>query len=194
MSLRSIPFKQVEKSTDATPCVVRKTWRNTNSGKNQVSVQFYQVVKRTIQTVGNALTLKAQGITINPVRKLTAIMSFNEDALVAMGLKVDHDYSVENAPLATAVFGLDEVNIEATESCMKNPRAENQQPVTNPTTGEIRTIEGNNVYLHTEVVPRVANHQFIQTLSDVKRELSVGQLAAAANTASVETSPKAFAK
>lgn len=198
MNLRTISFKQVESSKSATPCVVRRTWTNQNSAKDQVNVQFFQVVDRPVSGTFNALGLLSQGITINPTRKLTAIKTFKRQAAIDMGLKIDHDYMDGQAPLAESLFGIKDVNIELTESCTKNPMSPNQAPSANPTSGEVRRVkdsqdQAHDVYNHTELIIGTANHQFITKFEDIKRVLSTGQLEVAKGTSTVEKSQKAFA-
>lgn len=143
--------------------VVRRWWKNTNSSKNQVSVQFMQQIERPSDN--SSLVAIAQGTP--SVQTVTAIFSFAED------VALDHLGSTEGSfvdggqPIfAEDIFGM-EINIQVTENFTRNPYAPNQEPKINPSTGEVvmsfdpETRTDSPVYRHTELVSGAASHTFL---------------------------------
>ena len=143
--------------------VVRRWWKNANSSKNQVSVQFIQQIERPSDN--SSLVAIAQGTP--SVQTVTAIFSFAED------VALDHLGSTEGSfveggqPIfAEDIFGMD-INIQVTENFTKNPFSAGQEPKINPSTGEVvvafdpETRTDRPVYRHTELVSGTASHTFL---------------------------------
>lgn len=135
--------------------LVRKTWTNTNSTKDQVTVQFIQ--KKFTKKLVNLVAL-AQGYKSGTIA--TTLMSFDRETLLKMGLETDKNYLEENKVVyADDLFGV-EVNIQVTENHMK--ATDTQSPKCNPTTGEVLCLEGLPIFRHTELVPGEVEDVFIQ--------------------------------
>lgn len=131
--------------------VVRRFWKNQNSTKNQLSVQFQQEIEREPTEVGsdNFLVGLAQAGAIGNKTRPTAIFSF-EATRAAQILGSEEGSCFDGS---TAVVYADQffaklaeasgqkfeetLGIQITENFEKNPYSESQQPKVNPTTGEI---------------------------------------------------------
>ena len=146
--------------------VVRRWWVNTQSEKDQVSVQFQQEIEK--DTDDNSLVAIAQGG--NSKQKPTAIFSFKTNVAQAILGSTEGSFVQGGQP----IFGSEmwkgrEVNIQVTENFTANPRSKSQQPKANPLTGEIVTsfnsdTQSNDpVYRHTEIVAGSPTHTFVET-------------------------------
>jgi len=148
--------------------VIRKWWVNTNSTKNQMTVQFQQTVERpeTATTSSNALISLEQGTeALGNTTSVTALRSFSIDRAAAilksregdatMGSPVyyaDDFYAALGAPQGTTL------GIQVTENFTKNAYSRTQTPKVNPSSGEIVVATNPTtgtqmpVYRHTDLV------------------------------------------
>ena len=170
--------------------VVRKWWVNTNSSKNQITVQFQQEVERPASAASaNSLLIALEQGTeaLGNVTRVTSLRSFNADKAAAilgsregdatMGSPVlfaNDFYAKLGAPAGT------ELAVQVTENFEKNPYSKTQQPKVNPATGEIVMAQnpatGTNmpVYRHTDlVVASTCKHKFI-TPAQAEEPASIG--------------------
>jgi len=158
--------------------VIRKWWVNTNSTKNQITVQFQQEVERPASAASaNSLLISLEQGTeaLGNTTRVTALRSFNADKVSAILGSPNGDatqggdvvfandfYAKLGAPAGT------ELAVQVTENFEKNPYSKTQQPKVNPATGEIvmanNPATGTNmpVYRHTDlVVASTCKHKFI---------------------------------
>ena len=128
----------------------------------QVTVQFAVTVSRkdipsdffNSEARGNGnsnpLIAVAQNSVINENITFTALMPFNKDVAARIFGGTDVDFTGQNK-LASEVFGREDVCINVCRSTVSNPYATSQAPVINPTTGDAITVNGKEIYQHTEV-------------------------------------------
>lgn len=170
--------------------VVRKWWVNTNSAKNQITVQFQQDVERPASAANaNSLLISIEQGTeaLGNTTRVTSLRSFNADKAAAilgsregdatMGSPVmfaNDFYAKLGAPAGT------ELAVQVTENFEKNPYSNSHQPKINPGSGEIVTANnpatGTNmpVYRHTDlVIASTCKHKFITT-EQAEQPLSIG--------------------
>jgi len=170
--------------------VVRKWWVNTNSAKNQITVQFQQEVERPASAANaNSLLISIEQGTeaLGNTTRVTSLRSFNADKAAAilgsregdatMGSPVmfaNDFYAQLGAPAGT------ELAVQVTENFEKNPYSKTQQPKVNPGSGEI--VTANNpatgtdmpVYRHTDlVIASTCKHKFI-TPEQAEQPVSIG--------------------
>ena len=98
----------------------------------------------------------AQGLSTK--QRATALWSFKAAVLEALGIK-EGNYYEEGSEIVygKALFpelGELPLNIEITENFTPNPFVKDQEPKSNPVTGEIIMFSGKSVYRHTELVAR----------------------------------------
>lgn len=154
---------------DSGKVVVRRWWYNTNSSKDQVTVQFIQQVERPGDT--SSLVAIAQGSTNK--QTVTALFSFNADVAQAHLGSTEGSFVEEGQPIfASSIWG-QEVNIQVTENFTPNPYSKSHEPKINPGTGEVVTAyngetgQDDPVYRHTELVAGPASHKFMAPREDV---------------------------
>lgn len=159
--------------------VVRKWWVNTNSQKNQMAVQFQQLVERPQNdpsSINSLLIGLEQGSeSLGNTTRVTAIRSFNLDqASNYLGSREGDATMGSDVMFANDLYqslGLPaniDLAIQVTENFTKNPKATSQTPKINPSTGEVvvatnpQTNTQMPVYRHTEIVTKeTCNHTFI---------------------------------
>jgi hypothetical protein len=153
---------------------VRKIWRNKNSSKNQVTVQFAQEGVTNTGNASNSLIALAQGVTASK-GAVYALMSFNANEAEKYFGTTDVDYSQKpfeqwgSVDKLEAAIG-DKLNISVVENTTKNPNAPNQEPKINPSTGDIQTYYGSPIFRHTELVVGKPRKEFLE--SDQQRTKS----------------------
>ena len=193
----TLNFNEVANSNQATPVVIRRIWPNLRSSKNQATIQFYQKKATGMSGPGGLVGIfqNAPGLTSTA----TAIQSIHMDKLAELGLPTEVDYTDGEAPVANSVLGV-QVNIEITDSFNSNPFSDSHNPKVNPTNGDVITINGRDVYRHTELVAGEAQDQIISSVSveaDVVREYTRGMAAQLAaqkgTTATVKQSESTLA-
>lgn len=133
---------------------VQKIWVNTNSDKNQVTVQFCQEVEKD-NTVINPLVQAAQGVNFGP-QHLTALMSFNREKAIEFFGTDAGEYKESPFNQRPTVEKFEEavgeaVAISVTENTTQNPLSPTQTPKVNPQTGEVLTYKGAPIFRHTEL-------------------------------------------
>lgn len=174
----SIMAQAYENALTTGQVVVRKWWVNTNSTKNQITVQFQQEVERPASAASsNSLLISLEQGTeaLGNTTRVTALRSFNADKAAAilgsregdatMGSKVmfaNDFYAQLGAPADTKLA------VQVTENFEKNPYSNSQQPKINPSTGEV--VVAHNpatgtempVYRHTDlVIAQLCKNKFI---------------------------------
>jgi hypothetical protein len=163
--------------------VVRRWWFNTNSSKNQVTVQFAQQVERPASSAADAasqlisLEQGTEGIsnttTVTALRSIDATRAqafFGSTEGNAMQGGVVHMANDLYKSLgATADVDL---AIQITENFEKNPYSKTQTPKSNPSTGEVVTAlnpaTGTHmpVYRHTDLMlSKICSNKFIASES-----------------------------
>lgn len=149
--------------------VVRRWWVNTQSEKDQISVQFQQEIEKGEDD--NSLMAIAQGSSSK--QRPTTIYSFKADVAKAHLGSTEGSFVVEGQPVfANDIWGK-EINIQVTENFTPNPYSKSHQPKVNPGTGEVVTAyngdtqKDEEVYRHTELIGGVANHRFMAPSKDV---------------------------
>lgn len=162
--------------------VIRRWWLNERSTKNQISVQFQQLIERDPEEVGstNFLVGLAQVGGGSNKTTPTTIFSFEATRLASIlgstegncydgtsAVVFANDLFEKLAESAGQKFGQD-LAIEVTENFEQNKYSSSQQPKINPTTGEV--VMGVNpttntlmpVYRHTKLVLETeCNHTFV---------------------------------
>ena len=148
--------------------VVRRFWYNDNSEKDQVTVQFFQQIKKP-ETDNSSLLAIAQGISDS--QTVSALYSFKADIAKAIFGNTEGSFVESGTPVfANDIFQTD-VNIEVTENFTANPFSSNHEPKINPSTGEVvvafnpETNQDDAIYRHTELVTGKADHTFISASS-----------------------------
>ena len=152
--------------------VVRRWWANARSTKNQVSVQFQQ----EIDGPANAANVDSQMIALEQgtealggKQRPTAIRSVSaEQAVKLLGSIEGNCYEEGNKVIfADDVYGF-ATGIEVKEDFTKNPYSNNQQPKSNPSTGEVVTAVNSvtgtamPVYRHTKLTAAAqCSHHFV---------------------------------
>lgn len=149
--------------------VIRKWWFNTNSTKNQISVQFQQAVERpanSASTVNSLLISLEQGTEgLGTHTRVTALRSFAADKAAAILGSREGDATMGSPVLFAEDFyvklGLPagtQLAIQVTENFTKNPYSKTQSPKVNPSTSEVvvatnpETGTQMPVYRHTDLV------------------------------------------
>lgn len=132
--------------------VIRKVWENTNSAKNQVSIQLQQKIAIPEGSNSNAVLAFLQGIEDAGFTKPTVIVSAKADVVLAKGLEY-LDYTTEDKAVLAENFFPWELGIQIVENLVQNPQSPNQEAKRNPQTGNILTLDGKRIYRHTYLVP-----------------------------------------
>lgn len=132
---------------------IRKIWTNTNSDKDQVSVQFSQEMEGS--TASNPLINAAQGTSFGPTYP-TTILSFKAEKAMEYFGTADVDYSDVEFADRPGVESFEEavggpVAISIVENTERDPNRPNQEPKLNPQTGEVLLYDGSPIYRHTEL-------------------------------------------
>jgi len=161
---------------------IRKWWFNTNSTKNQMTLQFQQEIERPAsqQQTSSLLIGLAQGTDgLGNTTRATALMSFNADIAAAILGSKEGDATMGSPVIAAENFfkvvaenaGQEfqaKLAIQVTENFAKNPYAKKQTPKVNPTTNEVvkslnpKTGTEMAVYRHTELVDAAhCEHTFV---------------------------------
>jgi len=136
--------------------LVRKWWKNTNSDKEQISVQFQQEVPRkntSSATDVSSLVADAQGIS-NKARP-TAIFSFKAEIAENILGSSEGDCIEEGNEIffGKVLFpNAKMVGIQVIQTFSPNEFKSDHQPVINPLTGEIKAFFGRPVYQHEELI------------------------------------------
>lgn len=151
--------------------VVRKVWTNTNSTKNQCTIQFAVAVNRNTipqeffknDSAGNSTPLNKLVASVQTSAStnmtFTALLSANIDMVQDALGSVNKDWSAETEGFIKAEEVFDaglfadgsRVIISAWRCTKANPYASSQSPVVNPTNGQVMTLNGKSLYLHTTV-------------------------------------------
>ena len=163
----------IKKALEEGKLLIRRIFPNTNSAKNQVTVQFYKRI--TVPSDGNVnvLVAIAQGIEGAGHNNVTANFSFNADTVKARMPEVDVEqdnnfFESDTVVEASVLFGEATVDIEVEENFDSNEYDTNGEVVrtldakVNPTTGEVLEKGGQPIYRHTRLVAGTANHTFVQ--------------------------------
>lgn len=127
--------------------LIRRIWKNTNSTKDQYTVQFFQVIS------GNPLLAITQNVSFDS--KLTALVSFSKEQCEKVFGTLSFDPKDENDPktFMAAPAILKGYSISVVENTTQNPNNPNQTAKINPKTAEVLTFNGNSIYRHTDLVP-----------------------------------------
>ena len=163
--------------------VIRKWWFNTNSTKNQMTVQFQQAVERPTNDASSAnsllISLEQGTEALGTHTRVTALRSFNADKASAILGSREGDATM-GSPVFTAddfyqKLGMPEgtqLAVQVTENFDKNPYSKSQTPKVNPSTGEVvvatNPVTGTQmpVYRHTDLVlADNCSHTFIASES-----------------------------
>ena len=172
--------------------VVRKWWVNTNSTKNQITVQFQQEVERPASAASaNSLLISLEQGTeaLGNTTRVTALRSFNADKAAAILGSREGDATMGGAVTFANDFykklGLPadtELSIQVTENFEKNPYSSSQQPKINPATAEVvmalNPETGTNmpVYRHTDlVIASTCSHKFISAAQEETPSAAIGR-------------------
>jgi hypothetical protein len=161
--------------------VIRKWWVNTNSTKNQMSVQFQQAVERPqTESSANSLMISLEQGTDNlsNFTNVTAIRSLNADKAAAFLGSKEGDATM-GSPVYTAsqlyrALGLDEdiaFAIQVTENFEPNQYSKSHDPKINPATGEV--VVATNPATGTQMP--VYRHTALQVASNCKHTFIVGE-------------------
>lgn len=157
--------------------VVRRWWANAQSTKNQVSVQFQQEIDGPVtgNSVESAMIALEQGTeALGGKQRPTAIRSLSaEQAIKLLGSIEGNCYEEGKAiKYADEVYGFP-TGIEVIENFDKNPFSKNQQPKSNPSTGEVVTAMHAGlgmkmpVYRHTKLTAATqVSHSFVDSSSE----------------------------
>lgn len=129
--------------------LIRRIWKNTNSTKDQYTVQFFQVMEGS----GNPLLSITQNVSFDS--KLTALVSFSKEQCEKVFGTLSFDPKDANDPktFMAAPAILKGYSISVVENTTQNPNNPNQTAKINPKTAEVLTINGNPIYRHTDLVP-----------------------------------------
>lgn len=178
--------------------VVRKWWFNTNSTKNQMTVQFQQAVERPANDAGTAnsllISLEQGTEALGTHTRVTALRSFDANKASAILQSREGDATMGSPVIFAEDFyeklGLPagtQLSIQVTENFEKNPYSKSQTPKVNPSTGEMvvatnpATGTQMPVYRHTDLVLAAScEHKFIAGES---QRAPMPDLTAAAQTA-----------
>jgi len=172
--------------------VIRKWWFNTNSTKNQMTLQFQQAVEKPASEVNvNSLLISMEQGTepLGNTTNVTALRSINADKASAILASREGDATMGSPVIEANAFyeklGFPEGTkfaIQVTENFEKNPYSKTQSPKVNPSTKEVvvatNPLTGTQmpVYRHTElVIADTCEHTFI-----------AGEAQKAPNTAAVD--------
>jgi hypothetical protein len=144
---------QYEQALASGQVIVRKWWRNENSSKDQISVQFQQELERNESDPSSALLADSQGITGKA--RPTAIRSFAAQVIIDK-LGSDEGNCIEEGQpihMAKKLFpSVPVLGIQVVQTFEPNELRKNHAPVVNPTTGEVKMILGREVYQHEELI------------------------------------------
>ena len=181
--------------------VIRKWWFNTNSTKNQISVQFQQAVERpanSASTVNSLLISLEQGTEgLGTHTRVTALRSFAADKAAAILGSREGDATMGSPVLFAEDFyvklGLPagtQLAIQVTENFTKNPYSKTQSPKVNPSTSEVvvatnpETGTQMPVYRHTDIaLAHLCENNFIaaspveEKATAIERPAMAGELA-----------------
>jgi hypothetical protein len=161
--------------------MLRKAWPNTNSSKNQISVQVMQEIQSSLGNNGSEAAVVALTQGASPTQKVTAILSFDKDVIEQnLSREIDavvtfHEEDDQVINSGVLFGGLAEIDIQVTENTEPNPYAKQQNPKINPSTQEVLLFEGKEIYRHTTCVLKgTAKHTFLQpsTIDPAKEMLS----------------------
>ena len=173
--------------------VVRRWWFNTNSSKNQVTVQFAQQVERPASSAADAasqlISLEQGTEGISNVTTVTALRSidatraqafFGSTEGNAMQGGVVHFANDLYKSLGAAADV--DLAIQITENFEKNPYSKTQTPKSNPSTGEVVTAlnpaTGTHmpVYRHTDLMlSKLCSNKFIASESQEAQTAAPGR-------------------
>lgn len=158
--------------------VIRKWWFNTNSTKNQMTLQFQQAVEKPdSQVSANSMLISLEQGTepLGNTTNVTALRSINADKATAILGSREGDATMGSPVIEANVFyeklGFPEGTefaIQVTENFEKNQYSKTQSPKVNPSTDEVvvatNPVTGTQmpVYRHTElVIANTCEHTFI---------------------------------
>ena len=158
--------------------VIRKWWFNTNSTKNQMTLQFQQAVEKPdSQVSANSMLISLEQGTepLGNTTNVTALRSINADKATAILGSREGDATMGSPVIEANVFyeklGFPpgtKFAIQVTENFEKNPYSNSHSPKVNPTTDEVvvatnpATGTQMPVYRHTElVIADTCKHTFI---------------------------------
>jgi hypothetical protein len=126
---------------------VRRIWVNTNSSKDQVTVQLSQQVEGS----SNPLLALTQGI--NPTSTITALVSFKAEVAEKIFGTTDFtapDVDDFNTHMDLKGTALENMNISVVENTTKNPNFD-QEPKIDPSNNDVLCYNGKPIYRHTEL-------------------------------------------
>lgn len=132
---------------------IRKIWVNTQSEKDQVTVQFAQKIDHPSQL--NKIALVAQALDSLGSGVTTALVSMKREVVEDLFGTTDADYSDQpfdqwpSAETLEAKTG--KLAISVVENTTQNPNSPNQKPKINPSTDEVITYNGKPIYRHTSL-------------------------------------------
>lgn len=138
---------------------IRRIWENTNSTKDQVTVQFFD----TLQS-GETNPLLALTQDINLTSKVTALLSFAKEQAIKLFGTTKFDPSNPDDPntYMEVPQSCKDLNIQIIENTIQNPATPNQTPKVNPKTGEVLMSNGEPIYRHTSIVFGAAKNVFLK--------------------------------
>lgn len=148
-------------TTISSPVKIRKIWINENSQKDQVAIQFAQLVRGP--SALSKLAQVAQDMQSLGSGLVTTVFSMKREVAERLFGTSNADYSNQDFdqwPEATALVEElgEKLAISVIENTVQNPAQPNQQPKINPATGETLTSGGKPIYRHTT----------LSTVSEVK--------------------------
>lgn len=136
--------------------VARRVWENTNSKKDQVTVQVMQRVKLPTEATGlsSKVVALAQGLDPEQVgyNTVTTLISMKKDVAAKLFGSTEQNFIDTDKPVdVSSLFGF-KVAIQVTENTVKNPSSTKQTPKINPQTKETLMYNGLPIYRHTALV------------------------------------------
>jgi len=173
--------------------VVRRWWFNTNSSKNQVTVQFAQQVERPASSAADAasqlISLEQGTEGIGNTTTVTALRSIDADRAQAFFGSTEGNAMQGGAvhmanDLYKSLGAAADVDlaIQITENFEKNPYSKTQTPKSNPSTGEVVTAlnpaTGTHmpVYRHTDLMlSKICSNKFIASESQEAQTAAPGR-------------------
>ena len=135
---------------------IRKIWENTDSTKDQVTVQFVQKARGPLSV--SKLAVIAQDLSSLGTGTVTALFSMKSDVCQRLFGTTDADYSdleFDQMPSAAPLekeLG-EALTISVVENTTQNPANPNQTPKINPLTQEVLMSGGKPIYRHTTLTP-----------------------------------------
>ena len=148
--------------------VIRRWWFNTNSSRNQVTVQFAQRIERpaTAASGNSQLIALEQGLEgLANETTVTALRSFNAEQAQAFFGSTEGDcmqggtvYFANDLYKSLSGGSNVDVAVQVKENFTRNKYSQTQQPKSNPSTGEVVTALNPAtgtpmpVYRHTDLV------------------------------------------